>query len=126
MILYETYHVHILKPVVPEWTNNQEETSPEIVQDDVFCGLLELVATLYLRQRAKEYPLAAHLVAGVRHHYEHEMKMYERPFCGAALYDLLPVFRRLVEDLEGMAGTREIDAEAVSAAAKLETDGEPS
>lgn len=112
MTLYDTYHVHILKPVALEWTEKQEvESSRGLVDDPELCGLLELVTTLYLRQRAKGNPLAADLVVGARNHYDTEQAGYNRPFQTQTLYELRPLLRRMLADLERRDATREIDAD---------------
>ena len=51
MIHFETYQVHIYKPVTKPWTEAQADQSAELVDDAVLCALLEAVTVLYLKQR---------------------------------------------------------------------------
>lgn len=124
MTLYETYHVHILKPVLLDWTEQQERDSSNIIKDEELCGLLELATHLYLRQRAKVNPQAADLVAGARNHYDHTLVGYERPFFTETVYDLRPLLRRMLADLDSREATREIDADYAAQACRERGESE--
>ena len=120
MIHYASYYVHLLKQVAPEWTDGQWDDYGDIIDDAEFCGLLELVAVLYLRQRGN--PLASELIVGARLPNDHEMAGYKQPFMTDSLHGLRPLLRRLIADLDAMPGSREIDAELE---AELEAGTDP-
>ena len=113
MIHFETYSIHLMKHVVPEWTDEQAgEQAATIINDGEFCGLLEAVTVLYLRQRAAEnHPLAAELVVGVEYPHASTTKGYQRPFMTESLYGVRRLLSRLLDDLDSMEGTREVDAD---------------
>jgi hypothetical protein len=123
MIHFETYSIHLMKHVVPEWTDEQAgEQAATIINDGEFCGLLEAVTVLYLRRRAAERPIAAELIVGVENPHASTAKGYQRPFMTQSLYDVRALLSRLLDDLESMEGTKEVDADLE---AELEAGTDP-
>ncbi len=59
-MLFAQYHIHVLKPVTIQWTNEQWEEASAAVNDKELCALLEAVAYRYLQR----HPLTRLLVAG--------------------------------------------------------------
>ena len=105
MIHFETYNVHIYKPVTEPWTDEQHDESATLVDDAVLCALLEAVTVLYLKQRG---PLARDLVAGATLPYAAEGKGYERPFMTDSLgLDTRPMLCGMLAELEEMAAVGE-------------------
>lgn len=118
MIHFDTYNVHIYKPVTKPWSEAQEEQSMRLIKDADLCALLEAVTTLYLQQRDPQ--LAADLVVGATLHNAEEMTGYRMPLLTADLGDgdVRQTLHRMLavlaladaheaEELERMAATRE-------------------
>ena len=102
MIHFETYHVHIYKPVTEPWTDAKADESAMLVDDAELCALLEAVTVLYLKQRG---PLAHDLIVGASLPYAAEGKGYERPFMTDSLgLDTRPMLRGMLAELDAMAG----------------------
>ncbi len=102
MIHFETYHVHIYKPVTEPWTDEQHDQTAELVDDAVLCALLEAVTVLYLKQRG---PLAADLIVGATLPYAHEGNSYQRPFMTDSLgFDACSMLRGMLAELDVKAG----------------------
>jgi hypothetical protein len=109
VIHFETYGIHLLKHVVPEWTDAQAgEQAATIIDDAEFCGLLEAVTVLYLRQRGG---IAADLIVGVEQPHASSGAGYQRPFMTESLYSVRALLARLLADLDSMEGTLEVDAD---------------
>ncbi len=100
MIHFETYHVHIYKLLTRPWTEEQEDASVmSLVDDRELCGLLEVVASMYLERCG---PLARDLVVGVDNAVAPELTGYVRPFNNGGLRSgALPLLRDIVAELNG-------------------------
>ena len=102
MTQFETYHVHIYKPVTKPWSDAQEQQSLDLIDDGELCGLLEVVTTIYLAERG---PLGRQLVVGAKLSNAEEMRGYVLPFLTTGLgFDILPMLRRMVAELDAMTG----------------------
>ena len=113
MIHFETYNVHIYKPVTEPWTDEQHDQTAELVDDAVLCALLEAVTVLYLKQRG---PLGRDLIVGAQVPYAAEGKDYERPYMTDSLgLDTRPMLRGMLAELDAMAGVGEDHEEAEAA-----------